>query len=243
MDLHNTIEDIVIPKVEEIFDSLEKNENPEKLCTCTQCRIDTACYVLNRTTPYYLVSNRGAARTNQVDTEHQQKLVDITTLIYEGLKRINHNQRPHSTHGSSKEGGLSDRPVYNIPSITGRLFNGSNFAPLADVDIELLFNGELVAMKDGNWQNPFHLVSHTAGTFSFWSAPVPAEKTGERDSFEYTIRVVSEQFETLNHVFRIPVISEVQTSKSFSLGRTFKLPDLYMFPPGEAEKNLSLDAD
>jgi hypothetical protein len=37
------------------------------------------------------------------------------------------------------------------------------------------------------------------------------------------------------------VISEFQASPSFNLGRTFKLPDLYMFPPGEAEKNGYLD--
>lgn len=245
MELHNIIEDIVIPQVEDIFDSIEKNDNPEKLCTCAQCRIDTACYVLNRTSPYYLVSNRGAARVSLENKERQQRIADITTMIWEGLKRINHNQRPHFSHNATlKEGGANqEMPVYNIPTITGRLFNGTNFAPLSDVDIELIFNGAPAVMKDGNWQNPHHLVSHTEGTFNFWPVPVLAEKTGERDSFEYTIRVVSDQFETLTHIFSIPVISEIQTSRSFSLGRTFKLPDLYMFPPGEAEKNLSLDAD
>jgi competence protein ComFB len=49
--------------------------------------------------------------------------------------------------------------------------------------------------------------------------------------------VEAPEFETLIHYFKIPVISEVLMAASFTLGRTFKLPDLYMFPPGEAEKN------
>ena len=195
MELHNCMEDIVIARVGDFFDTIIKDGNPEKLCTCSQCRMDTACYVLNRTTPYYIVSNRGAARANQENFEHQQKIADISALIHEGLKRINHNQRPNFTHDSSlmERDAASEMPVYNIPTITGRVFSGTNFAPLSDVYIELLFDGKPVAMKDGNWQNPFHLVSHTEGTFSFWPVTAPADKTGERVTFEYAIRVEAEK--------------------------------------------------
>ena len=242
-NVHNIIEDIVIPKVKDIFDAIEKRGNPEKLCTCEQCRLDTACYVLNRTAPFYLVSNRGAVRIQKENIERQQKEADITVLVYEGLRRVNHNQRPNFSHGSISDTGAihSDKPVYNIPTITGRLFDGNNFAPISGVEMKLYYNGELVAMKDRNWQNPLSLVSHTEGTFNFWPLPVQAEKAGDHAAFEYTLKVENGEYEPLTHVFKIPVISEVQTTKSFTLKRTFKLPDLFMFPPGEDEYNRSLD--
>jgi competence protein ComFB len=135
--------------------------------------------------------------------------------------------------------------VYNIPTITGRLFDGNNFAPISGVKMELYYNGALIAMKDLNWHNPLHLVSNTEGTYSFWPVPVLAKKVGEHTAFEYTLKAEmeahGEEYEPLTHVFKIPVISEIQTANSFSLERTFKLPDLFMFPPGEDELNRSLD--
>jgi competence protein ComFB len=237
MEIHNTTEDMVFAKVETIFDSIVKEGNPENFCLCYQCRMDTACYVLNRTEPRYIISNRGVARIEQEGLERQQKDADITALVYEGLKRINHNQRPNSRHtgGAAASGPASKTPVFNIPTIVGRLFNGANFAPMSDIKIELHRNGDLVAMKDGNWQNPYFLVPNTEGTFTFWPIPVPAESADLRRIFEYSLRVEAPGLETLNHFFKIPVISEIQSAPTYSMGRTFKLPDLYMFPPGDED--------
>ena len=243
MELHNVIEDMVIPKVADIFNTIEKGGNPDKLCICDQCRIDTACYVLNRVAPFYIVSSRGAVRAQKENVERQQREADIAALIYDGLKRVNHNHRPNIEPGSPLQDIPADKPVYNIPTITGRLFDGNNFAPISGLKLELYYNGALVAMKDRNWQNPLNLVSHTEGTYSFWPVPVIAEKSGDHTTFEYTLKVKGEGdgYEALTHVFRIPVISEIQTTKSFNLERTFKLPDLFMFPPGEDAHNRSLD--
>ena len=247
MELHNIIEDIVIAKVTDVFNTIEKSGNSEKLCTCEQCRLGTACYVLNRTAPFYIISSRGAARIQIDDMERQQKEVDITVLIYEGIKRVNHNHRPISNLGSSSETGSipPDQPVFNIPAITGRLLDGNNFAPISGVRMELYYNGSLVAMKDNNWQNPLNLVSHTEGTYIFWPVPIIAKKSGEHALFEFTLKIKSEEenLEALTHVFKIPVISEIQTVKSFTLEKTYKLPDFFMFPPGGDEQNRSLSLD
>jgi len=242
MDLHNTVEDMVISRVNEIFDSLEA-DNPQNLCTCNQCRMDIICYALNRLHPHYILSNRGAARVQNESFEYQQQSADIAAIIYDGIKRVNHNQRPNFSHSSGNENpGLdSSCPVFNVPTIMGRLFNGVNFSPLQDATLELLYKSELVPMKDGNWQNPCHQVPHTEGTFSFWPAPAIASRPDNHKIFEYTLRVSAPEFDTLNHFFKIPVVSETQAAGSFNLERTFKLPDLYMFPPGEAEKNGYLD--
>ena len=239
MELHNTVEDTIISKVNEVFEDIKEEKNPGNLCLCDQCRMDTICYALNRTPPHYIVSNRGVARVQWETIKRQQHEADITTLIYEGLKRVNHNQRPHFAPPSEEDALNQDEalPVFNIPTIIGRLFNGNNFAPLSGIDVELLRNGMLVPMKDRNWQNPCRIVPNTEGTFTFWPAAVAASQVNDHEIFEYSLRVFAPEYDTLVRFFKIPVSSETQASGSFTLERTFKLPDLYMFPPGEAEQN------
>ena len=239
MELHNTVEDKVISKVGQIFNDLENDVNPNKYCTCNQCRMDIICYTLNRLTPHYILSNRGASRVNNEDFEWQQQAADIAALIHEGIKRVNHNQRPNFDHSGvpAHKEVASNLPVYNVPTIMGRIFNGDNFTPLTEAVVELLWNGEPVPMKDGNWPNPCHLVSHTDGNFSFWPAVDIASGPNKHKIFEYTLKVSAPEFETRIHHFKIPVASEIKTAGFFTLERTFKLPDIYMFPPGEAEKN------
>jgi len=243
MELHNTVEDMIIARVNGIFEDISKEGNPRKLCVCDHCRMDTICYVLNRTPPHYIVSNRGVARVQRETIARQQQEADITALIYDGLKRVNHNQRPNFSHSGKAEESVHNQnaAVFNIPTIIGRLFNGNNFSPLSAGKLELHRNGELVLMKDENWQNPCDIVPNTEGTFSFWPASVAALRSGDHEIFEYSLRISAPEFETLNHYFKIPVASEIQSAGSFTLDRTIKLPDLYMFPPGEAEKNGYLD--
>jgi len=239
MELHNTVEDIVVARVNEIFEAIDKEGSERKYCTCNQCRMDITCYALNRVKPHYIVSNRGASRVRWESIERQQQIADISALVHEGFRQVNHNQRPFFNHASGESGAGKDKnvPAFNIPTIIGRLFNGNNFAPISDVDVELFWNGQMVPMKDGNWQNPYRVVANTEGTFSFWPAAVPAPRANEHETFEYSLRVSSPEYETLVRFFKIPVESETQASGSFTLKRTFKLPDLYLFPPGEAEQN------
>jgi competence protein ComFB len=232
MEIHNTTEDIVFAELEKICDSYKEGGRSD-ICLCGQCRLDAACYVLNRTEPHYIVSNRGAARVEQEDIARQQRTADITALLYDALERVNRHRRPLA--GNEKnETGLRT-PVFNIPTIVGRLFNGNNFAPMEGINVELYQDGKLVAMKDRNWQNPYKMVINTAGTFTFWPKPIPAESPDIHEAFEYSVRIEAGGFEELNHFFKVPVISEIQTAGSFSLNRTFKLPDLYLFPPGDED--------
>lgn len=238
MEIHNTTEDIVFGSVEAIFDEIEKEGNPAGFCLCGQCRMDTVCYVLNRCEPRYIVSNRGFARLEHDTRERQQIEADTAALVHEGIRRVNHNQRPTASHnGPLAEENLRNQPAYNIPTIVGRLFDGTTFAPLSGIKVELRCNGGRVTMKNRNWQNPYILVANTAGTFTFWPAPVPAEKEDDHKTFEYSLKVESPDYEPLTHYFKIPAVSKVQAFTLHYVDRTFKLPDLYMFPPGEAEKN------
>ena len=239
MEIHNTTEDIVFAKVKEIFDAIDRGDNKEHFCTCKHCRMDTACYVLNRSQPRYIVSNRGVARAEQESIERQQLEADIVALVYDGMKRVSHHQRPnfqHSLEAAEGAAGARDMPVFNIPTIVGRLFNGINFSPLSDIQVELRQDGELALMKDGNWQNPYTIVDKTEGTFTFWPRQVTADTAGARKIFEFSFRVEAPGFEPLNHHFQIPVTSETAVVSSYSMDRTFKMPDLYLFPPGDEDE-------
>jgi competence protein ComFB len=238
MELHNTTEDMVLTRVKEIFDTIESGANPDSLCTCNQCRLDTACYVLNRTAPYYIASNRGAARVDKEPIRKQQQDADIVSLIYEGIRRVNHNQRPTAVHGGKGTDESSpSTPVFNIPTIVGRVFNGTDFAPAAGVKVELFRNGKQVRMKDSNWQNPCVVVHNTEGTFTFWPDPICAPESNVHEVFEFDLRIESSDHETLNHFFKIPVVSDVRAATFFSLARTVRLPDLYLFPPGGEDED------
>ena len=242
MEVHNIVEDIVIARVDEIFESLEKEGNKGGLCLCDKCRMDVICYALNRTNPHYISSSRWVSRVKMDGFEYQQIFADSTALVHEGLKRVSHNLRPdfdHST-GMDAAGLTSNTPAFNIPTIIGRILNGNNFEPLSDTTVELFLDGKLVTMKDGNWQNPCRLVSITNGKFSFWPAPMAAAGAGENKIFEYSLKVESPEFETLNHFFKVAVTSEVRAVGSFALDRTFKLPDIYMFQPGGEENESGL---
>jgi competence protein ComFB len=224
-------EDIVSREVENLCASIEKEGQDSDICTCAQCRLDAACYVLNRVPPRYVESNRGAARAQQQTMANLQQTVDISVLVYKALKQVSHNQRPYFSHSGrnrSYEGDLG--AVYNIPAIAGRLFNGRNFEPMSGVDIELRVDGKLVPMKDFNWQNPYRLTDDTEGTFTFWPAPVEALSTEDSSTFHYALCVKAKGFETLNHIFELEVTSEHSSSDAFSMKRTYTVKDICLFP-------------
>jgi len=237
MDIHNTSEDIVFTMVQKIFDDIEKSGNREGYCLCEQCQVDTICYALNRVTPHYIVSNRGLTRLESNSTMRQQIEADVTTLVYKGLKLVNHNMRPTAPHDATKHQQIINSPVFDIPTISGRIFDGISFEPVVGIDVSLLCEGEPVPMRNYNWQNPYTMVSSTPGAYSFWPAPVIAEAVDLEKAFKYSIKVVSADYELLTHFFSIASVSKYHSPNSYTLNRTYKLPDMYLFPPGEAEQN------
>ncbi|HRZ64078.1 MAG TPA: late competence development ComFB family protein, partial [Spirochaetia bacterium] len=60
MEIRNLMEDAVKAVVDELFE-LEAKDQRLGYCLCDQCRLDVACYVLNRIKPEYIVSSRGLA--------------------------------------------------------------------------------------------------------------------------------------------------------------------------------------
>lgn len=238
MEIHNITEDLVMKTVNDVFDEIERTKGDDGPCTCYQCRLDAACYVLNRIPARYVVSSRGVARAETETMERQQEGADVVSLVTEAVHRISKSLRPHFEHASRREGPKGpEGPVYNFPTIIGRIFNGLDFSPFVDIEATLIRDGEPVAMIDPNWQNPYRLVASSPGTFSFWPAPIMAESEGAPRKFGFMLAVSAPGFEDLRYGFEIPLASEKSASAAFSMQRTHKIQDLYLFPPGEDEES------
>jgi len=230
MDIHNLMEDLVKTTVHELFD-LEEKGATGSFCTCRQCRMDVACYVLNRLKPEYVVSARGVAYVEQDYTEKLQRVADVVSLVREGWARINATKRPNHAHSSDEERAvLPAGPVFNVPPIMGRIFKSTNFEPLSDIQVHIEDDAGLVRMMDANWQNPIQVVKNTAGTFIFWPYPVPSDAVGETRRFCYTIKSEIPGFEDVSHYLELDVTSEPVAMATFSMQNVHRLHDMYVFP-------------
>jgi competence protein ComFB len=234
INIHNVSEDFVQSVIEKYSAEIESSDQKALLCTCPQCRLDASCYVLNRIKPRYIVSNRGAARIQIKSSEQEQDYIDISVLVAEAFRQVNHNLRPYFSHfgGGDSPRVSENNAVFIIPAIGGRLFNGLNFEPLENADIELRYQGSAVPMRDLNWQNPYRLTRDTKGNFTFWPSPFSSGSVGEKKALEFMLLVTAPGFGDVNHFFEIPLISEIPSAVSFSLSRVFQLHDVYIFPEG-----------
>ncbi|MDR2842199.1 MAG: late competence development ComFB family protein [Spirochaetaceae bacterium] len=231
MDVQNLMESIVSDEVEKACAAIEKEKNKKDICTCAQCRLDTACYALNRIEPRYIVSGRGFLREDQFSHSKQQKNADITALVYAGLEQVSHNKRAFFDH-DQKEIVRNKGAFFNFPAVIGRIFDGANFSPMNDIAITLYVDGKQAETKDANWPNPCYLISKTEGTYTFWPKSIEAPEKGTHKKFSFSIRAQAPGMEPLDHIFEIPVISDSEENIIFSLVRRYKIADLFMFPPG-----------
>jgi len=229
MNIHNQLEDEVLKKVNEIFNEEEIGESAH-FCTCHQCRLDVACYVLNRMTPLYTVSGRGLAHLESDYQDKLQREADIVSLIKEGIDHVSNAKRPHFPHADEKEEETPEGPFYNFPQIVGRIFNSTNFEPVFDISVSLFFNKEPAKMVNPNWQNPCRIVSNATGVFSFWPYPQPADAKGLKREFELELAVDDPAVEPLRHYIKIALISSNEFLQYESGSRIYNVDDLYLVP-------------
>jgi competence protein ComFB len=234
MEIRNLMEDAVLATVSELFE-LEEKDLKLGFCTCGQCRLDVACYVLNRIKPEYILSGRGLAYSERDMLEKVQRRADIITIAREGWSKVGHNPRVTADHEGAYSRDLPLGPAFNIPTIMGRAFNGLTYEPLSQGTISLFINGILAPMVDRNWQNPFILGQATSGTFIFWPRPEASTASGSIKSFSCELRVEVDGFDPLSHYFEFDVVAEGAAKGEFSLIHSTKIPDLTLFPKGTEE--------
>ena len=237
MDIRNIMEDSVKVLVEELF-AREDREKRLGFCTCDQCKLDVACYVLNRVKPEYIVSSRGLAYSEKEGLDKVQRRADLISLVREAWGKVSHSPRPTSDHvGARPFDAEREGPVYNFPTVMGRVFDGRTFAPLGEGVVRLLSDGEESEMVDPNWQNPFVLAGATGGTFIFWPRPVPATSEELEGKFVFEIKVEVPGLEVLSHFIEIDLMPERSVRLDFSLQRVHKVADLYLFPEGQGDED------
>ncbi|MBU0927484.1 MAG: late competence development ComFB family protein [Spirochaetes bacterium] len=229
MEIHNLMEDLVVKTVDELFDADVKGSSVE-WCTCRQCRMDVACFVLNRLKPEYVLSGRGVAYSETDYGEKLQRGADVVTLVKEGWAKINAAPRPNHDHRPADEPSFaSSGPVFNVRPIMGRLFNGETFEPIVDAAVSLSDESGLVKMMDSNWTNPYPLAKNTSGMFTFWPFPVPSAELGEKRLFAFTISAEPAGFDRLSHYLEFELVSEAAPILQFSTQAAHRLQDLYVF--------------
>ncbi len=231
MNVHNIMESIVIDTVNEIFE--DKRKEGFEMADCLQCRLDVACFVLNRIKPEYIISGRGLLHFE--DNYHNliQTKVDLVTLINKGIEKVIQTKRPYyNTIKISRN--TTTEYLYNFPSIIGTVLMGENFVPAENISVSLLFENSPVEMIDNTWQNPFTVVKSTKGSYTFMPAPIPADNKNEERTFHFELRIEDKDYETINHFFEIHLKSEKNMVTTFSMNRTHKIEGLYLFPK-EAE--------
>lgn len=225
--IRNVLEDAVLRVVNQICDDDEASEQPHYLTT-DECRMDVACFVLNRVPQRYVSSARGQAHIEQEIEQDQQLFVDLVTLSHEGLRRVTSVKR--SFYGDAPDAPAVTGPHYFFPTIKARLFDADTFAPMQQVLVTLLRDDHAVHMVDSRWENPYEVAAPTAGTAIFWPQPVQAPVDGETASFEFEIRVEHHGYQALHHFFTIERVATSEGMAALIATGEHRLPDLYLVP-------------
>ncbi len=228
MKIHNQKEMQVIALVDEIFGE-EKEKKERAFCICGQCRLDVACYVLNRLEPRYVVSERGVAHTENLYQDRVQETADIAALIHEGIDRVSRQKRPDFPHEEDALSTAEESAIYAFPIIKGRVFNGNTFEPVCNIDVFLKISGELIEMVDPNWQNPCHIYESGSGSFFFLPKPATAESYSPGMPFRFEILIDDSRFETLHHFFMITPMGNETADLAVDTSEGYSTDDLYLF--------------
>ena len=234
MEIHNLMEDRVLQSMKEICDE-EERLGANGYCTTEQCRLDAACYVLNRIPQRYVTSGRGFAYLESDFHENMQLSIDIVALCHEGLRRVSSIRRNfYSEEGDAVQ--IPEGAYFTFPLIKGRVCNGLTFEPMVNIDITFKFEGGLVQMIDSRWPNPYAVVGNTAGTYLFWPKPIPADAPDLERSFEFEISIDASNFEPFRHYFSMTLRSENYSMPSpLKPKRDFNLQDLFLIPKSADE--------
>jgi len=234
MKIHNQMEDLVHSIVDEMYDSKDVQE--QEICTCSQCRLDVACFVLNRISPEYIISSRGVAHLKSDYHNSVQKSADVVQLVKKGLEIVSRKKRPGFTHDDHLENTKPEEATFNFPVISGRLFNGQNFVPLLNQKVVLYIDGKEVKMFDQNWQNPYTIVSTIPGNFMFWPESISAKECDEKKRFSFRIGINDSDYSEFSYRFDLEVTSDSRVVNSLQVNNTYNLKDLYIFKNDFEEK-------
>jgi competence protein ComFB len=227
MNVHNILEEVVIQKVNELYDKIKTLNTTWLTCDCEQCRIDTISYVLNRIPPRYIVSGRGI--THQTAFQNPQTYADIETLIMEGMKTVASSKRSYHGKTNSPE-TIENVPSFNFPAFLGSVSDGETFEPIEGVKLTLFTEDGIATMMDHTWANPILTSLITKGRYSFWLKPIKAETIGQQKTFNFTIEANAPHYELANYSFSVPIVSSKMPELIYNATYSLQLQNFCLFP-------------
>lgn len=232
VNIHNIMEEQVITRVNKLYDQVKEKGSAWLTCDCENCRMDTVSYVLNRIPPRYVVSGRGVTHNTRDLSADNQLVADIDQLGVEGMRLVSSAKRPF--HKSTRENftAVLDKPVFNFPTFLGNVFDGQTFEPLSGVNILLKLNGKPAEMMDITWPNPCNTFQATQGSYSFWCLPVPSEKEGEARTFDFTLDINADGYQSVTFSFSVPVTSEKIDRREVNSTFSLNIQDIFLFKEG-----------
>lgn len=228
LQVHNIMEEIVVERVNKLYDQV-KQMNPSWLtCDCDNCRIDTVNYVLNRIPPKYVVSGRGVTHNASLLND-TQLMADIDALGIEGIRLVSSAKRPyHNVTHKAEIQGTSD-PVFNFPTFMGNVFDGSTFEPLINAKILLKLDDKPASMMDITWANPVQTFTATKGAYSFWVLPQDAAAEKESKLYHFSLEITADGFTPITYSFEVPLVSEKIDRHEVNSTYSLKIKDLFLF--------------
>jgi len=237
--LHNTMEDIVLFCLEDVLK--EKND----ICKCDQCRLDMACYILNKVQPRYVLSSRGIVHYEKNKIKDNQEYIDIYTLAMEAIQVVSQTMRHNKKDINKDKAGNKIQNTspdkngsyyYNFPQIVGRVIDSDNLEPICDAKVTL-HNGDTndkIAMFNVNWQNPALINDQMDGFFSFWPVSIPTDDKNKKTAFVMFVTLEKEGYETMCKSFEIESESTPNLDETINKEQVFRLNEIYLSP---ASKN------
>lgn len=230
MKVHNIMEEIVSKHVSVIYDLLKETNSSWLSCDCENCRFDSISYVLNRIQPKYVVSGRGVTHSISLLENDMQLKADIDALCNEGIRLISSTKRPfHTLPREECEVSAPKIPVFNFPTFTGTVLDGTTFEPISGATVLLKCDGIPVEMVDKTWANPAKTYQSTRGNYSFWIKSLPVEKEGINRKFNFTLEISAQDYQPIIYSFELPMISEDSVKRDLDSTFSVKIKDLILF--------------
>jgi len=218
MPLQNLLEDIVDNVVKEIL----KKEG--ELDSLMPAKDDIVAYVLNRVPPQYVTSERGILHGQIASKYKIQQKTDIIIGVYEAIDIIKKRRGSAISSDSS-----SVSPIFNmLQHIVGSVADEETLSPLFDVEVSLMFNGDLAKMIDSNWVNPYITNSATRGYYHFWPA-YSHKKMGGSNNLNFTIGFQHPDFEPVTIKIELEIEQEHDPDGPL-IKKSFSVPLMLLKP-------------
>lgn len=229
MNVHNLMEEIVLHRVNNLYEHIKEIKASWLTCDCENCRMDAVSYVLNRVQPKYVVSGRGAIHASNVMDDPQIR-ADVDALGIEGIRIVSTTKRPfHTSSRSECEVRRVEKVAFNFPTIQGTILEGNTFEPLSGATVTLKCNGKEVEMADMTWPNPINTYNSTRGSYGFWPKAVETSVEGESKKFSFTLEVSCPGYDDVTYSFDTTLTSENVIRGELDTTISIKIMDLVMF--------------